>query len=101
MFPTQLLDLHTNFIKTGEHRGIEDYHEMNETTDALLCVACRKLLGNLKKVVEVSYKVLTHTGVALGKEVPLPIVLVSDASLYTTLRNLLGIRRIWWRVVGG
>ena len=64
MLPTQLLDLHANFIKTSEHRGIEEYHEMNETTDARLCVACQKLLEILKKVVEVKYKVLTHTGVA-------------------------------------
>ncbi|RPA93483.1 hypothetical protein L873DRAFT_1815809 [Choiromyces venosus 120613-1] len=79
MFRTELLDPYTNFIKTSDDKRIEDYREMDETTDALFRDAHGKQLGNQKKGTEVIYEVLTQTGVAQGREIPLVLALGSDA----------------------
>jgi len=77
MFRTELLDPHANFIPTSEDKRVEDYREISETTDALFRDAHGKQLGNPKKGAEVIYGVLTQTGVAQGREVPLVLVLDS------------------------
>ncbi|CUS11430.1 unnamed protein product [Tuber aestivum] len=79
MFRTELLDPNVNFIKTSDDKRIEDYREMNETTDALFRGAHGKQSGNPKKGAEVIYEVLTQTGIAQGREVPLVLALGSDA----------------------
>ncbi|PUU81795.1 hypothetical protein B9Z19DRAFT_970619, partial [Tuber borchii] len=79
IFRTEPLDPHANFIKTNEDKRIEDYREMDETAEALSRDAHGKQLGNPKKGAEVIYEVLTHTGVAQGREVLLVLVLGSDA----------------------
>jgi len=71
MFGTELLDPHANFIKTNEDKRIEDYRKMNKATDALFHDAHGKQLRDPEKGAEVTYEVLTQTGVAQGREVPL------------------------------
>ena len=79
MFRTELLDPQANFIKTNDDKRAEDYREMSETTDALFRNAYGKQLGNPKKGAEVISEVLTQTGVAQGREVPLVLAPGNDA----------------------
>ncbi|PUU81791.1 hypothetical protein B9Z19DRAFT_930037, partial [Tuber borchii] len=58
---------------------IEDYREINETTDRLFRDVHETQLGNPKKGAEVIYEVLAQIGVAQGREVPLVLPLGSDA----------------------
>ena len=78
-FRTRLLDPAANVAKTAAAGRIEDYTQLNETSERNLAEFNGRQGGDPVRGVEIMYDVLTSSGIAAGREVPQFLPLGSDA----------------------
>ena len=79
-FRTELLKPEGNLAKTGKESRLDDYAQLNATTEENFGKFHGAQLGDPVKGAEIIYDVLTGTGVAKGKQVPSFLPLGSDAA---------------------
>ncbi|KAI0097348.1 hypothetical protein GGR51DRAFT_541134 [Nemania sp. FL0031] len=79
-FRTELLKPGANFTQTTTHTRISDYAEINKNADEAFVNFHGSQLGDPVKGVEILYDVITSTGIAAGRDLPVFLPLGSDAS---------------------
>ncbi|EKG13230.1 Short-chain dehydrogenase/reductase SDR [Macrophomina phaseolina MS6] len=83
-FRTELLNPSANIAKTAPEQRLPDYQELNATGDANFAAFHGAQLGDPKKGAQVIYDVVTSTGAAAGRELPVFLPLGSDATTEIT-----------------